>query len=775
MAPARFAASEPLRPPKSAKNRPVLHKSFMDLLTFASLRSDAKRRTYQISAPIAFEHVAHARDEQEARVLLQNWQKTSGGSKLMVSNIPLRVASRPVISAPMPLQTTPPQPMRAAPPIPLPADAVDKFLAELEEQQKRVSPTSLKPKASKTPLSPPLSPASKSTQSEPQVEISTIDTVGTVVVRKVTRETAMRVEEMFERQLKGFRPTPTTIEKSAATKTYFELAYSQILHPSASSPSPAYPYTPPALRIKALEEELLSHPSLTPQDRAEVLEKFRLEEEGYLRNMRRAIGPGSFVSVKNIGRGAFGVVKLVKEKDNMGAPEKPKVYAMKCIKKSEMLRRGQEGHIRAERDVLVKAAGSEAGKGGIVELKWSFQDADFLYLIMEYMPGGDLLNLLIERDTFPEPFTRFYIAEMILCIEETHALGFIHRDVKPDNFLFDARGHMKISDFGLATDLRWEHDGAYYEAQRRDLLRRTGVDVEGDTIDRRKGAEVLNKLGADGEGAFGGGDRVLSWREKKGKRMLAYSVVGTNSYMAPEVIRGEGYDASCDWWSLGVILFECLYGFPPFVSKTRHATRMKILRWRESLRFPSAPRISPEAKDLITRLICERQDRLGSSLSTRTAGRPNSMYATARGRPEERDGGIQADAGDIKAHPWFKGIDWPTLRDQESPFQPEVKDIFDTRYFEELSTDEPLAAPGAAAGGAAERARDVLLRDRVHGALALEMRKNLAFKGYTFKGGKKKEFLKEFRREMEQRLEEEERSRASLEVEDGQGGRAMSL
>lgn len=190
------------------------------------------------------------------------------------------------------------------------------------------------------------------------------------------------------------------------------------------------------------------------------------------------------------------------------------------------------------------------------------------------MAGGDLLNLLIERDTFrvssflfmlrvwlrsysslsflAEDFARFYIAEMILAIEETHkTLGAIHRDIKPDNFLFsswgiflfgpfanqlyywmlahsNSSGHLKISDFGLATDFQFFHDGKYFDQQRKDLLRKHGIDLEDtsmapatDRFDRHRHRSIKMDEEDEAPGS------VLTWRDQNRKK-LAYSVVGTN-------------------------------------------------------------------------------------------------------------------------------------------------------------------------------------------------------------------------------------------------------
>jgi len=254
---------------------------------------------------------------------------------------------------------------------------------------------------------------------------------------------------------------------------------------------------------------------------------------------------------------------------------------MKVIRKSDMLRNSQEGHLRAERDFLVSAEGSRwwvssatviilhiADGGRVVPLIASFQDLNNLYLIMDYMPGGDFLGLLIRDNILTEPVTKWYIAEMILCIEEAHALRWIHRDVKPDNFLISASGHLKISDFGLAFDGHWSHDQAYYNNHRYSLLTKLGINVEGDSIDKKEGRTVaaamkLAHLTMGGKerheihASYGSDcDSILNWRNRYGNRTLARSVVGTSQYMAPEVVRGGLYDARCDWWSVAVILYE---------------------------------------------------------------------------------------------------------------------------------------------------------------------------------------------------------------------------
>lgn len=193
----------------------------------------------------------------------------------------------------------------------------------------------------------------------------------------------------------------------------------------------------------------------------------------------------------------------------------------------------------------------------------SFDDLSNLYLVMEYMPGGDFLGLLIRENILHEAVACFYIAEMILAVEEAHRLGFIHRDIKPDNFLISKTGHLKISDFGLAFDGQWPHDASYYNYHRYSLLRKLNLDVKGDEKDKEDSQSVQGRvekaqiltadLGRHDEQGLGSDQdlsTLLGWRNRCGNRVRANSVVGTSQYMAPEVIQAQNfqtyYDGRCD-------------------------------------------------------------------------------------------------------------------------------------------------------------------------------------------------------------------------------------
>ena len=415
-------------------------------------------------------------------------------------------------------------------------------------------------------------------------------------------------------------PTVMTVESTANAKIFFETHFNTIFSSQVS---------PRSQRRQDLESYLQTT-ELSSKQRQEELAAWASKETEHLRRSRvlksktnemsgsAGIAIAGYEVVRILGKGSFGVVRLVRAKcseeeksihsisssssflqNRMQSPgeetsnltlnavetlnpsnddqrisqcrdlrnAKREVFAMKVIRKSDMLRNSQEGHLRAERDFLVASEKSR----WVVPLIASFQDTTNLYLVMEYMVGGDFLGLLFRKDTLRPKKARWYIAEMILCVEEAHKLRWIHRDVKPDNFLISASGHLKISDFGLAFDGHWAHDQNYFNEHRHTLMETLGIIVDGDSIDRKQGRNIaagmdlVNKYtGAkecDKKPQFDGPadkEGILEWRNRVGTRKLARSVVGTSQYMAPEVIRGDFYDGRCDWWSIGIILFEVI-------------------------------------------------------------------------------------------------------------------------------------------------------------------------------------------------------------------------
>lgn len=368
-------------------------------------------------------------------------------------------------------------------------------------------------------------------------------------------------------------------------------------------------------RHRKFEESLL-HNNLSDSAKLDLRKQHALKESEFLRLKRVKLGVDDFEPLRVIGKGAFGEVRLVQKVDT------GHVFAMKVLHKKDMVEKEQVAHVRAERDILV-----EVDHTWVVKMFYSFQDAESLYLVMEFLPGGDLMTLLMKKDTLSEEATQFYMAETALAIQTIHQLGFIHRDIKPDNLLLDAKGHIKLSDFGLCTGLQKSHQTAFY----RDLSK---VETSGFTFNREDSRR-----------------RAESWKSKR--RALAYSTVGTPDYIAPEVFLQTGYDKSCDWWSLGVIMFEMLIGFPPFCSETPHETYSKILNWQSALEFPPEVPISKSSRKTIKR-FCDGAERRVHTLD------------------------------DIKKLKWFSSVDWDNIRERPAAIPVNVKAIDDTTNFDEF-------------------------------------------------------------------------------------------
>ncbi|KAB2041007.1 hypothetical protein ERO13_D02G105100v2 [Gossypium hirsutum] len=414
-------------------------------------------------------------------------------------------------------------------------------------------------------------------------------------------------------------PSTATKQKAAAAKQYIENHYKAQMKNLQDRKERRW-----------MLERKLADADVTAEEQMNMLKFLEKKETEYMRLQRHKMGVDDFELLTIIGRGAFGEVRLCKEKATSN------VYAMKKLQKSEMLRRGQVEHVKAERNLL-----AEVDSECIVKLYCSFQDDEYLYLVMEYLPGGDMMTLLMRKDTLTEDEARFYVGQTVLAIESIHKHNYIHRDIKPDNLLLDRNGHMKLSDFGLCKpldsssfpDLREDDHGGG-----RNLKPSTesGKHSNVPTTPRRTQQEQL-----------------LHWQ--KNRRTLAYSTVGTPDYIAPEVLLKRGYGMECDWWSLGAIMFEMLVGYPPFYSEEPLSTCRKIVNWRTHLKFPEEAKLSAEAKDLIRKLLCNVEQRLGTK-----------------------------GAYEIKAHPWFKDIEWGRLYQIEAAFMPEVNSDLDTQNFEKF-------------------------------------------------------------------------------------------
>lgn len=249
----------------------------------------------------------------------------------------------------------------------------------------------------------------------------------------------------------------------------------------------------------------------------------------------------SFELLKVIGKGSFGKVMQVKKKDT------GEIFAMKVLHKDAVIARNQLEHTKAERHIL-----QAVQHPFLVGLRFAFQSEQKLYMVLDYLNGGELFFHLKKSARFSEERARLYAAEIVLALGHLHSLGIVYRDLKPENILLDKDGHIRITDFGLAKE------------------------------------SVVDNSSAQ-------------------------TFCGTPEYLAPEILSGTGHGRAVDWWSLGTLLFEMLTGLPPYYDQNLNIMYRKILQ--EELKFPKDLIKSADAKDLLTKLLDRNPEtRLGSSV-----------------------------------------------------------------------------------------------------------------------------------------------------------------
>ncbi|XP_051139448.1 probable serine/threonine protein kinase IRE4 isoform X2 [Andrographis paniculata] len=313
-----------------------------------------------------------------------------------------------------------------------------------------------------------------------------------------------------------------------------------------------------------------------------------------------------FEIIKPISRGAYGKVFLARKRATGD------LFAIKALKKLDMLRKNDIDRILAERNILITVRNPF-----VVRFFYSFTSTDNLYLVMEYLNGGDLFSLLKKVGCLDEAIARTYVAELVLALEYLHSLGIVHRDLKPDNILIAHDGHIKLTDFGLSKIglMNCPTQRSNKETGKSDL-----IDTHG-------------QLNIDTEDSH-------------------QSAVGTPDYLAPEILLGTEHGYAADWWSVGIILYEFINGIPPFNAEHPEVIFDNILN--RKIPWTSVPsEMSYEAQDLINRLLVhDPNQRLGAN-----------------------------GASEVKAHPFFSGVDWDNLTIQKAAFVPQPECIDDTSYF----------------------------------------------------------------------------------------------
>ena len=312
--------------------------------------------------------------------------------------------------------------------------------------------------------------------------------------------------------------------------------------------------------------------------------------------------------IRTIGRGSFGLVSLVRCKQT------GKQFALKSIRKDRMLKKNHRERLLAEKSLLSVASDSV----WVVELHRTFQDQHNLFMVMEYLPGGNLMSHLIKHGRFTESATKFYVAQLVEAVHHIHRMGFIHRDIKPDNIVLSRDGHVKLIDFGLC-----KFDPTIQQ----------------------------EAMAADSRTAHGPSTPVPSAciLPNSSRTEFLKSFVGTPQYMAPEVL-SRSYDHTSDFWSVGMIAYECLMGGTPFYDEIAEEAgdanpSMKRILHKVSnyeiylpIPFPGVP-VSDAAVSLLRGLLCP---------------------ASRRMRYDQ-----------IRSHQFFRQIDWTKLKSMKAPIIPE--------------------------------------------------------------------------------------------------------
>mmetsp|Transcript_19019 Transcript_19019/g.31709 ORF Transcript_19019/g.31709 Transcript_19019/m.31709 type:complete len:492 (-) Transcript_19019:2664-4139(-) len=259
--------------------------------------------------------------------------------------------------------------------------------------------------------------------------------------------------------------------------------------------------------------------------------------------LREPVNLRSFELLKVIGKGSHGKVYLVRHRATK------QLYAMKQLKKADVIRSKQMENTKRELDVHVMLTQQEIRCPYIVPMKYAFHSRSRLYMVFNYCPGGELYYHIGQRGRLPEAFARFYAAEIALALGYLHSKGIVYRDLKPENLLLDEDGHINVVDFGLCKD----------------------------------------GMSSPTEGSN--------------------SFCGTTEYLAPEILQCKNHGSAVDWWSFGMVLYEMLTGLPPWYSYKQKEVIDGILH--RKLDFPSY--VSTDAQDLIRKLLCrDPAKRMGS-------------------------------------------------------------------------------------------------------------------------------------------------------------------
>ncbi|KAJ3209820.1 hypothetical protein HDU82_000060 [Entophlyctis luteolus] len=352
-----------------------------------------------------------------------------------------------------------------------------------------------------------------------------------------------------------------------------------------------------------------------------------------IRTREIEVQPNEFQKIKMIGKGDVGRVFLVRHNQTR------RFYAMKVLQKNEMVKRNKIKRVLAEQEILVTA-----NHPFIVTLYHSFQSEDYLYFVMEYCSGGEFFRTLQLRPgkCIMEHEARFYAAEVVAALEYLHLLGFIYRDLKPENILLHQSGHIMLTDFDLSKP------------------------------SVRPGAPSFVKSSTVSGGFNFNSSKDVNYEldtRSVTSDFRTNSFVGTEEYIAPEVITGNGHTVAVDFWTVGILIYEmlasCLFGTTPFKGRNRNETFSNVLH--NDVEFPAA--------DLHHRLFSHNSN--SKEGLNKAVHKPQEISKNCRMlimkllvKDDTKRLGSSRGAAEVKKQLFFKDVNWALLRNQTPPIIP---------------------------------------------------------------------------------------------------------
>ncbi|WZZ34113.1 hypothetical protein YC2023_017514 [Brassica napus] len=353
------------------------------------------------------------------------------------------------------------------------------------------------------------------------------------------------------------------------------------------------------------------------------------------------LGISDFRLLKRLGYGDIGSVYLVELRGTNT------FFAMKVMDKASLVSRNKLLRAQTEREIL-----SQLDHPFLPTLYSHFETDKVYCLVMEFCGGGNLYSLRQKQPNkwFTEDAARLFASEVLLALEYLHMLGIVYRDLKPENVLVRDDGHIMLSDFDLSLRCSVNPTLVNSSSSGGGSGRPVGFIEEESTAQastffpRILQSTRKNRKAKSDFGLFVNGSMPELMAEPTNVKSMSF--VGTHEYLAPEIIRGEGHGSAVDWWTLGIFIYELLYGSTPFKGQENRATLHNVIK--QALRFPDLPHVSSAARDLIKGLLVKE---------------PQKRIAYKRGATE------------IKQHPFFEGVNWALIRSATPPHIPEPVDF----------------------------------------------------------------------------------------------------